>query len=75
MQVKVLYFAKLRELRGCSSEILEIEPATTVGALYEQIFGAGAPTVACTRNRAICPPHTPLADGDEVSFLPPLGGG
>lgn len=75
MTITLRYFAALRELRGCSSETRTIQPGTTIGALYGTLFPADAPTVAFARNRAVVPADTVLADGDEVSFLPPLGGG
>ncbi|MCA9567579.1 MAG: MoaD/ThiS family protein [Myxococcales bacterium] len=75
MRVTVLYFASVRERRGRASETLDLDGPTTIGDLYADLLGADAPTVAYTRNRVVCAPDTALADGDEVSFLPPLGGG
>ncbi|MCB9676762.1 MAG: MoaD/ThiS family protein [Alphaproteobacteria bacterium] len=78
MKVRVLYFANLRERRGVAEEELEIEPGTTLAALYASLFPAGPDgriPVAYTRNRAVSPGSTPIEPGDEVSFLPPLGGG
>ena len=73
MRIRVLYFATLRERRGVEQEELQVEVGSTIAALYHQLFG-GASTVAYTRNRSIVPGETVLEDGDEVSFLPPLGG-
>lgn len=75
MRVDVLYFAALREQRGVPTETLEVDDPTTVGELYERLFGPTPPVAAMTVDRRVCPPATLLTDGCEVSFLPPLGGG
>ena len=75
MDVQILYFADLRERRGSDREVRTVDPGTTIGGLFDQIFPDHRGSVACTRNQAIVPPDTVLEDGDEVSFLPPLGGG
>ena len=78
MAIKVLYFAKLRELRGRSEEQLEFEPGTTLQQLYLRLFPPGPQgsiPVAYTRNRRVSPGADSIEDGDEISFLPPLGGG
>lgn len=78
MEVRVLYFASLRERRGRGEERVAVEPGCTVQELYARLFPAGpdgALPVAFTVDRAVVPGSTPLVDGAEVSFLPPLGGG
>jgi molybdopterin converting factor small subunit len=72
--ITVRYFAVLRERRGKSSESLDIAPGTTIAALYESLFPGVGP-VGFARNRAMVDGDTPIADGDEIAFLPPLGGG
>ena len=39
--VRVLFFATLREQRGCQEERVEITPGETVEALYHRLFPAG----------------------------------
>ena len=78
MDVSVRYFAVLREQRGTDEERLEVEPGTTAQALYETLFPAGAAgrmPVAFAVNQAYVPGGTVLSAGDEVAFIPPLGGG
>ena len=78
MTVRVLYFAGLRERRGVAEETVEVDPGTTLGDLYARLFPPGAEgaiPVAYTRNRAVSHAGQVVEDGDEVSFLPPLGGG
>jgi len=78
MKVLVRHFAQLRERRGRDHETLELEPGLTVGALYRDLFPPGpdgALPVAYAINQALSPPHAVLRDGDEVAFIPPVGGG
>ncbi|MEZ4319826.1 MAG: MoaD/ThiS family protein [Myxococcota bacterium] len=78
MIVRVLYFAGLRERRGVGEEELEVAPGTTLAELYATLFPPGehgALPVAFTRNRAVSHGSTVIEAGDEISFLPPLGGG
>jgi len=77
--VKVVYYAKLREERGCSEETLESEAATPA-ALYDVLrstFGFTLlPAQLCVAlNEAFGSWDTTLKDGDTVVFLPPVAGG
>ena len=76
--VRVRYFASLRELRGADEEMVELKPQETLGELYERLFPAGPHgrlPVAYARNLEYASADVIPADGDEVSFLPPIGGG
>ena len=76
--VQVRYFAVLRERRGCDEEALAIRLGETVGALYARLFPAGAdgvlPVMFAVNRQYVTKQHV-LNDGDEVAFIPPLGGG
>lgn len=85
MKVTVLYFARLREAVGRDREMLEL-PAevATVGALRAWLVERGAPWAeAFTEIRRIraavaqemAADDTPLVDGAEVAFFPPVTGG
>jgi molybdopterin converting factor small subunit len=75
-QVHVLYFAGLREQKARTDEWVAIEPGCRAGTLFERLFpdhpGEG---IAFAVNRARVVAAHPLADGDELALLPPLGGG
>ena len=77
-EIRVEYFAILREHVGCAHEALST-PATTVGELYAELdqwhaFPAlGRLKVAV--NDEFCDWETPLRDGDLVVFIPPVAGG
>lgn len=75
--VTVLFFAALREARGRDEEAMDIPEGTTCAALYRQLFPGRLSDlpVSYARNQAHTSGDTVLADGDEVAFLPPLGGG
>ena len=76
--VHVRYFAVLREQRGRDEEALSIQPGETVGALYARLFPAGAdgalPIMFAVNQQYVAATHV-LCSGDEVVFIPPLGGG
>ncbi len=81
MQVRIRYFAGLREAIGIEGEPLDVPTDATaaeVRALLGERYPALArllPPCAVAVNRAYVAPDAPLHDGDEVVFIPPLGGG
>lgn len=79
--IRVLYFARLRDRLGVAEEQLETFPPT-LGALREQLAARGgdwgeafSDRVLTAVNQEMAGPETPLADGDEVGFFPPVTGG
>jgi len=85
MNLTILYFASLRETFGIERESVEI-PAeiVTIGALrnwLRQRGGAWAESLAEGRavrmalNRQLAGAESPLVDGAEVAFFPPVTGG
>ncbi len=81
MIVRVLPFARIREIVG--SDLLErsIDTGATAGAVWAGLsreFPSLAPLERSTRlvrNGAFVDAATTLADGDELGLLPPFGGG
>lgn len=82
--ITVLYFARLREALGCGSEqIATPAGVTSVGALRDHLAARGdawaaalgGATVRVAVNQVVAGPATPIADGDEVAFFPPVTGG
>jgi molybdopterin synthase sulfur carrier subunit len=81
MRIRMRYFAALREATGCEAETLELPAGAGIAAaraLLLDRYPTLAPvlprcTVAC--NRAYVDAGEMLADGDELAFIPPVGGG
>ncbi|HJW02868.1 MAG TPA: molybdopterin converting factor subunit 1 [Azospira sp.] len=82
--IKVLYFAGLRETLGVSGE--EVTPPATaldVGALRAHLAGRGGEwgkllttkNLRFAVNQDMARADTPVRDGDEVAFFPPVTGG
>jgi molybdopterin converting factor subunit 1 len=79
--IRVVAFARVRELLGFSEREFGLSEASTVGslrALLERAAPALADLRASTRvarNGRIVDDAERLAEGDEVALLPPVGGG
>lgn len=75
MRVTVRYFAVLRERRGVPVEEVDLPEACTVAAAYAHIGLPAGLRVAFAVNETVVPQDTALHAGDDLAFLPPLGGG
>lgn len=75
MRVQVRYFASLREMRGVAEEMAELTEGMTAGDAYRRLCPPGELPVAYAVNQVRVGRDTLLAEGDELVFLPPLGGG
>ena len=81
IEVRVRYFAMVRELLGTSEETRTVEAGTSVGALLDAIVAehprlAGAKrTTMLMVNRKYAEVDHVLANGDEVALIPPVSGG
>ena len=78
MQITVRYFAALREEKGCDEEAVEVARGTSVEGLYQHLFAASPlralPVMFAVNQGYVSAGHV-LSEGDEVAFIPPLGGG
>jgi len=81
MRVRVLAFARLRELFGFGERGIECAPGTTLEEVWAQLAAALPearalrPSTRFARNGTLAAASAVLQDGDEVAFLPPVGGG
>jgi len=81
MTVRLLYFASFRESAGRDEELRELPDGTRVGELWARLAREIAPfrgfreMPPAAVNREHASAETLLADGDEVTFLPPVAGG
>lgn len=81
MEVRVLAFARLRELLGFGERTLHVATDATLDDLWLQVTAAqpeAARLRASTRfarNGVVVEGGVALSEGDELAFLPPVGGG
>jgi MoaE-MoaD fusion protein len=81
VRVKVLFFGQLKDVAGRSEDAPEVSDTSTVGdvfAHYERLYPRLAElsgSIVTARNHAFTERSAPVADGDEIAFLPPVSGG
>lgn len=81
MHVTIRLFARLREIAGAADIPWELPDGATAARAWEALAAAHPglaeyrSTVSCAVNEDYARLTTPLADGDEVAFLPPVSGG
>lgn len=79
IEVKVTFFAMLKEQKGTDCATIQLAAPVSLGDLYQTLFPrTDSYTPVCVtyaRNGKMSQPNTLVEDGDDVAFLPPLGGG
>lgn len=81
MKIHIRYFASLREIVGQNAETLEVPEGATVAGAREVIetryprLQAVLAQCLCAVNRSYVAADVPLHEGDELVFIPPMGGG
>lgn len=79
MQLKIHYYALMREQAGRSEETLDTSAATPAD-LYGELLARYGFTLTCEQlkvavNSEFSDWSRPLAAGDAVVFIPPVAGG
>ena len=81
MRITIRLFARLREIAGAPELSRELRDGATAWHAWDHLAGEfpaiaeyGA-TVSCAVNEEYARLTTPLHDGDEIAFLPPVSGG
>ena len=79
MRIEVLYFASLRDAAGTAQETIETGVADAA-ALYEELrarhgFAMPRERLRVAIDGAFAPWSSPLREGAEIAFLPPVSGG
>jgi molybdopterin synthase catalytic subunit len=81
MNIKLLFFATLRDAAGSRALDWELAPGATVADLLSSL-GNSHPklepyleTSLVSVNKEYSPSETVLSDGDEVALFPPVSGG
>ena len=81
VQVRLLFFASIKDIVGARQIEVEIPSGTTVGKLLELLEEkyprlAGYRSILLTSvNEEYAKPEATIADGDEVAIFPPVSGG
>jgi molybdopterin converting factor subunit 1 len=81
MRITVRLFARLRDLAGSPEVVRDVPAGATVETVWQAVaaeFPAIAPyraSVSAAANADYVKFSAPVADGDEVAFLPPVSGG
>jgi molybdopterin synthase catalytic subunit len=81
MRVRVLFFGVLKELTGRSEDQIQVPADARVASVFEHYatqfpqLRSMAGSIVMARNHEFSPLHSPISDGDEVAFLPPVSGG
>lgn len=81
MRVRVRLFASLRELAGRPEVRIELPPGASTEDAWRALardypaVAAKRPNLTASVNRRYAPFDTPLAEEDEVVFIPPVSGG
>ena len=78
-RVRLRYYALLREQAGLGEELVETSASDAAG-LYEELadrhgFQLARGQLRVAINSEFSDWSRPLADGDEVVFIPPVAGG
>ena len=85
MKLELRFFASLREALGISQEsIITPDNVKTIAHLRTYLIERGNPwaevlangkVLRCALNQHMVDPNTPLQEGAEVAFFPPVTGG
>ncbi len=79
IRLRILYFAELREKRGCAEDTIATQ-ARTPAAVYGELaqrhgFRPRPEGMSVAVNDEMAGWDAELADGDAIVFLTPFGGG
>jgi len=77
MRIQVRFFAALRERVGISERVISVPENTTVAQVWSLVVEDKflPDNVLAARNMEYVDVATPVAEGDEIAFFPPVTGG
>jgi molybdopterin synthase catalytic subunit len=81
MRVNVRFFARLRELAGAETVVVDVAEPATVGSVWQAV-AAKTPAlsqferaISCAVNANFSRMSHRVSEGDDIAFLPPVSGG
>ncbi len=81
VRVRVLFFGQLKDIVGRSQDTIEVGETADLAAVFER-YSSEYPrltelrkSIVLARNQQFSDPGTPVSEGDEIAFLPPVSGG
>ena len=81
MSIRVLFFASLADITGTRETSVEASEVTDVISIFNR-FAMDFPALETYRssvllalNSEFARPSSPVRDGDEIAFFPPVSGG
>jgi molybdopterin synthase catalytic subunit len=81
MRARVLFFGLLKDVVGRSAEERDFADGADLGVVFDSYavqyprLREMAASIVVARNHEFAQLATPIADGDEIAFLPPVSGG
>ncbi len=81
MSIRVLFFASLADIAGTRETSLDAAGFPDVKSVFEKFtrdfpsFEGYRSSVLFSLNSEFARPGTPVKDGDEIAFFPPVSGG
>ena len=79
INIKILYFAALQEVTGCSFETLSVQVNSTPETVYQTLNGRydlpNQNRLKVAINDCFCSWESILTNDDTIVFIPPVTGG
>ena len=81
MSIRVLFFASLADITGKRETSIDSSACADVGSVFDKFardfppLDAYRSSVLYALNSEFARPNSPVRDGDEVAFFPPVSGG
>jgi sulfur-carrier protein len=81
MSIRVLFFASLADIAGMRETSLDATDFPDVKSVFEKFardfpsFESYRSSVLFALNSEFARPGSPVKDGDEIAFFPPVSGG
>jgi molybdopterin converting factor subunit 1 len=81
MSIRVLFFASLADIVGMREVTVDAGDFTDVHSVFNRfardfpLLEAYRPSAFFALNSEFARPNSPVRDGDEVAFFPPVSGG